>query len=1730
MTFQNTTYNVAPYYDDFDATKKFLRVLFRPGFSVQARELTQVQTILQNQIHLFGNHVFENGSLVSGGQTSESTVYYGRIDPSTLEVSTDDGDTYSSVASDDVSSVLATIIDAEFGIGTNSYDDGIGRILHTLKQNDDTTDTFHYMFFDYIDGASTLGSGDRVELLNSGDGYRYRFNIKTTGSDSLPPVGRCRMVSTQAGIYYVDGHFVISEEQRVVPYNIATSTNRTDGTDLVAIGGKMFVNPSARIGFTSSNEVTTFEDDSTLGDPASGSTNFSAPGADRFAIVLSLGFSPFTSGVNSVDSFASDNFFEILRYDSGTVTKRETLPDYAVLEETLARRSFDESGNYTLTDFDLQVREHFNDGVNEGVYSAGDTEKLVAILEPGKAYIGGYEKETISRTYIDLDKARTTDEESTKVIDINVGNYVIIGASAGAGAANGFGEGVDFINSQDHPVVHLATSVGTTFGSALFRQIDVENAGSDQYRFYIYDIELNSSGDFGETSYIFTEAGATIGVIDETLGFNSAGEAIQFLPTSDSLVVPLPITEATSTVKNLNWDTQLSFEATAASGQIQVSVPSKAGDPILFPGDVNAAVAGSLLNNRYFLINRTANAYIDDFTGITFTTSNDNETVTVTGLVNGNDYTLIANCEITTDNSSFFYRTKTLEAAQSVTGITIESLDGITFGELGFSDIYVLDSVVGESDAPGTNLTSRYDLDNGQRDNLYDHGRIMLKAGATAGDSVVTATFRRFSHSGDGPFVLDSYPVGTAYSGATFGYENIPSFTSNKTGETISLRSAVDFRPVKASDGTVTDAWIPVAKESASVSFEYYLPRIDKIILDANREFKVIKGIPALSPQIPADDPNGLTLYTARLGSYTFDASDVEVKKHRTRRFTMADIGSIEQRVDNLEYFSSLSLLEQDANARIYIDSSGNVIPKAGIIVDNFNGHEVADINNKDYNCAMDFDAGLLRAAFTSKNISLVEDDAITLQNVVSYTPAADESNDAEDSRNSLYMLAFDAERSVANPLADSTINPNPTGRIDWDGYLSLSPESDDWYYDAQRANVRLNKYGVNDAWDYRSGTHDNSPYGFGTQWRDWEYNWFGKLATDLEFTKVDLNEDSRKIFDKTFDGASTAVRDRNHDTLVSQRIGCNCVSGSARKLLTQNATPDSILKAVGERIVNKAVQPYNRAITVRYAATHMKPNTSVSIFADNDLLGTGTTDSAGKISGSFNFTEGTLRTGDVLVRIIDNSDNDIALATTVSEAIFKLGGAIDTNGNHVRTSQIRRSSTTDSTVPTSLLSRTLVDGSGIQSLDSLAQNFTVDRNKFAKGAFFESVDLLIARKPDLTSQKDLPITIEIRPTISGYPDPARIVPGSIVSKSSDSVVSVGSTDFEASGARTKFTFEYPIYLEPGEYSIIVRTNSDRYLVYSSSTGNELATNERISNQPNVGAMFKPQNAGTYIPVYNESLSFAMNRCKFRQSAGSVVFRNRENDILSDFKYDSYYIHSTYLDFGKESFSRMASFQIQTTPENGSLSSTPKTINMNQTIVPLESDGTQIVETVDKTIVLTASLTTDDDAISPVIDAQRLSFVAIQNNINESSSEVSDRLDVEYNGELDAIILDSIDSTKVSSSRYMTKSVVLEEGVTASDLRVILDINKPAGTDIQVFGRVLSDTDTVDLDEKSFVELDPETVYTSPNTKEYREITYKSPLSTDFGSFGVFQIKIVMHSNDAFTTPKVKDMRAIALA
>ena len=104
-----------------------------------------------------------------------------------------------------------------------------------------------------------------------------------------------------------------------------------------------------------------------------------------------------------------------MRIEDGRVASKVDYTKYSHLEDTLARRTFDESGDYTVRNFDLDVREHLISGNNRGIYATGDTStdgnlaneaKLALGLSQGKAYVKGYEITKIGSVFVDIDKAR----------------------------------------------------------------------------------------------------------------------------------------------------------------------------------------------------------------------------------------------------------------------------------------------------------------------------------------------------------------------------------------------------------------------------------------------------------------------------------------------------------------------------------------------------------------------------------------------------------------------------------------------------------------------------------------------------------------------------------------------------------------------------------------------------------------------------------------------------------------------------------------------------------------------------------------------------------------------------------------------------------------------------------------------------------------------------------------------------------------------------------------------------------------------------------------------------------------------------------------------------------------------------------------------------------------------------------------------------------------------------
>ena len=431
----NTNFNVDPYYDDFDEDKKFLRVLFKPGYAVQARELTQAQTIVQKQIERFGNHIFKNGSVVTGGQTFLQDATYLKLDES-----------YSGSSVTANNFIGATIVD---NISTPTKR---AEVIKVYDADSGTSEPKTLLVKQLYGDA--FASGDTIMTYEASPTYA---NISTSG------VGTGQTFSVAEGVYYYDGFFVKNDAQTIATSKYSNTT------------------ASARIGFEITESIVKSSGDTSLLDPAQDASNFQAPGGDRFKIDLTL-------STRSLDSTDTVQFIELARVENGVLTRNYLFPIYSVLEDTLARRTYDESGNYTVKPFNLSLQTN-----------SSNTANMDVILSPGKAYVFGYEYETIAPSIITIDKPRTTEAVNNKQITADYGNFVYTTGHYGTWPINSLTT-VDLhcVANASINTTSTAAITNTKIGTARVKSVaydsssNTSNSATYSYKTFLFDVSVGS--------------------------------------------------------------------------------------------------------------------------------------------------------------------------------------------------------------------------------------------------------------------------------------------------------------------------------------------------------------------------------------------------------------------------------------------------------------------------------------------------------------------------------------------------------------------------------------------------------------------------------------------------------------------------------------------------------------------------------------------------------------------------------------------------------------------------------------------------------------------------------------------------------------------------------------------------------------------------------------------------------------------------------------------------------------------------------------------------------------------------------------------------------------------------------------------------------------------------------------------------------------------------------------
>ena len=1001
--------NSSPYYDDFDGTKNYNRVLFKPGVAVQARELTQLQTALSDQISQLGSFTLKEGAIISGCEEKISSIPYIKVTDSDF-----DGEPIANSAL--VNYVGATLIGGTSGLKA--------RVLSTKTGNTSESPDTKTLYISYTDQGTntagelefTMGETLTVDSDDSTNGHTFVvFNSSTAAVGTRERyAGVAPYLTLSPGIIYALGTFIRTEEIKVFVDNYTPLADK-------------------KVGFLVTQQIKQSSDDNTLLDPATGSFNYNAPGADRLQHVVSL-----VSYKKAVT--VPENFFQYASWEFGKIVRTKIKSDpLGQLSTVLAGRSYDTNGNYVVQGLQAYFREHLNDGKNGGLLSSnqgGLSTKMVAAIRPGRASVAGYPVELLAEKLVPFDKPSASRIEETVTQSTSFGNYIIIDDVCGMFDVDG-GDGVignGIIDLYDDPQNGVSggsysstSATGNNVGSAKTRHMSLHSGtpgtSSAQYKLYLYDIRM-ADGDFKDVrGIVYTNTKAT-GFADIVL---NGGEAKVYETNFNKLIWNLPYSHIKTLQANSDGDSEGAYRhnfifskeydlTVDASGNLDVT-STLTNQTFFFS---NGLVSDSVTEANMLLVSTPSdpsNPLVVDST-----TYEDGEIIPLNGLVTQNSETsltinlgaeasgtrevrLLVNMQVSDVNP--IGKSLLENRLVKIDATTNENSASGKFS-LGIADVFKVKQILATDNADyetgARNVTNEFIFNNGQKDNFYGLGTIQQKSGGALDLSTyryLTVKLDYFSRSTAGPTFacVDSYPVDDSGSSG-IKTEEIPVFYS-VTSNIYDLKNAIDFRPYvtnTAADSTTlagatenpsifeeTDRpsnglTNPVPVQEFTTDLEYYLAEAYRVVITAEGKFRVVKSNPDVSPRLPVAPEKSMTLASGYLPPYpclassaakTYGRQDlaVSVKLEKNKRYTMRDIGALEERISNLEYYTALTLLEKQAGEVKILDTDGVDRFKNGYMVDSFTGFGVNYFSHQDNNCSIDKKKRQLRAAFDSSII-----------------------------------------------------------------------------------------------------------------------------------------------------------------------------------------------------------------------------------------------------------------------------------------------------------------------------------------------------------------------------------------------------------------------------------------------------------------------------------------------------------------------------------------------------------------------------------------------------------------------------------------------------------------------------------------------------------------------------------------------------------------------------------------
>jgi hypothetical protein len=411
---------------------------------------------------------------------------------------------------------------------------------------------------------------------------------------------------------------------------------------------------------------------------------------------------------------------------------------------------------------------------------------------------------------------------------------------------------------------------------------------------------------------------------------------------------------------------------------------------------------------------------------------------------------------------------------------------------------------------------------------------------------------------------------------------------------------------------------------------------------------------------------------------------------------------------------------------------------------------------------------------------------------------------------------------------------------------------------------------------------------------------------------------------------------------------------------------------------------------------------------------------------------------------------------------------------------------------------------------DYIGQTFLIDAKTYPKGMFLSKITIFV--RQDSTDES---ITLDVRPLVNGVPGDVIPLSKVVVTQSGDPQTYEWdpAVDANVQYSTMDFEFEFPLYLSAGYYCFTLKTNSFNFSVFISENGKAGLNSGKVVVNPYLGDFIYSNQGVSWVIDPTKDLCFMLHQAVF-DVGEAVVYLNLGDRPTYDF--DTVTLATSIKEFSEISYiskCEVGSFDYYT----DILTQIPMLLNSN---INMPSHS-KLHET--KGLPFTLTLTNTDKNLTPIIDINGTGVKLIKNFINAYSTEVSD-------SELAAL-------TGAAYAKYVSKSVTLNEDFDADGITLYVDVNKPVGTDIEVFCRVLNRYDTdLEINETIWYRLPKKSSATpallaSDYIEELYEnlnISYAGINGVQYTSFNRLQVKIVMYSEDSAKVPSIKNLRVIA--